>query len=103
MRIHYVRTGGFAGMRLATTIDSDTLPEDEASVLEHELNETQFFSLPDQLVNQEGGADRFNYEITVEHGGKTHTVQAGETALPEPMQQLVQHLDRLARENRAKK
>lgn len=100
MRIHFVRTGGFAGMRLATTIDSDTLPEDELSVLQNELEEAHFFSLPDQLVNQEGGADRFNYEITVEHGGIRHTVQAGEAALPEPMQQLVQHLDRLARERR---
>ncbi len=100
MQIHFVRSGGFAGLRLAATIDSSSLPEDELQELQDELDTADFFSLPDQFTNQEGGADRFQYEITVQQGNKKHTVQSGEAALPDKLQPLVQHLDRLARTQR---
>ena len=47
-----------------------------------------------------GGADRFQYEITVEDGNQTHTIAAGESAVPNHLQPLVQHLERLARTRR---
>ncbi len=100
MRIHFVRTGGFAGMRLANTIDSEELPEDEVQELKSELDNAHFFELPAFLSGEPGGADRFQYEITVEEGRQTHTVAAGESALPEDVQPLVQHLERLARTKR---
>ncbi len=100
MRIHFVRTGGFAGMRLASTIDSDALPEEENQTLRSELDNANFFELPAQLTGDSGGADRFQYEITVEEGGKKHTITAGENALPGPVQPLVKHLERLARTSR---
>ncbi len=100
MRIHFVRTGGFAGMRLASTIDSDALPEEENQMLQSELDNAHFFELPTQLAGESGGADRYQYEITVEEGGKKHTVAAGESALPGQVQPLVQHLERLARTSR---
>ncbi len=105
MRIHFVRTGGFAGMRLANTIDSEELPENEVQALESELDNAHFFELPAFLNKETGGAgstgaDRFQYEITVEDGRKSHTVTAGESALPGHVQPLVQHLERLARTNR---
>jgi hypothetical protein len=100
MRIHFVRTGGFTGMRLASTIDSDALPEEEVQELREELDNAHFFELPSQLSGGPGGADRFQYEITVEDGRKTHKIEAGEAALPESAQPLVQHLERLARTRR---
>lgn len=100
MRIHFVRTGGFAGMRLANTIDSEELPEEELQALENELDNAHFFELPTFLSESSGGADRFQYEITVDDGRKTHTVAGGETALPGHVQPLVQHLERLARTTR---
>ncbi len=100
MRIQFVRTGGFAGMRLAGTIDSDTLPEDEAQALQKELDNAHFFELPSQLSGEAGGADRYQYEITVDDGRKTHKIEAGEAALPQQVQPLVQHLERLARTQR---
>ncbi len=100
MRIHFVRTGGFAGMRLASTIDSDALPEEENQMLQSELDNAHFFELPSQLTGESGGADRFQYEITVEEGSKRHTIAAGENALPGHVQPLVQHLERLARTSR---
>lgn len=100
MRIHFVRTGGFAGMRLESNIDSASLPQDEAQALKTELENAHFFALPDQLTAKVGGADRFQYEITVEDGGNRHSVQAGEAALPDTLQPLVQHLEMLARTRR---
>ncbi|RPJ43446.1 MAG: hypothetical protein EHM21_11530 [Chloroflexi bacterium] len=101
MRIHFSRTGGFTGMRLAITIDSDALPEDEVQMLQSELDNAHFFELPIHLSQEGSGADRFQYEITVEDGSKKHTITAGETALPGHVQPLVQHLERLARTARS--
>ena len=101
MRIHFVRTGGFAGMQLVNTIDSEELPEEEVHALESELDNAHFFELPPFLSRDTGGADRFQYEITVEDGRKTHTVAGGESSLPGNVQPLVQHLERLARTNRS--
>ncbi len=100
MRIHFVRTGGFAGMRLANTIDSEELPEEEVQALVSELDSAHFFELPPSLSGDMGGADRFQYEITVEDGRQTHTIAAGESALPGNVQPLVEHLERLARTTR---
>jgi len=100
MRIHFARTGGFAGMRLASTIDSDALPMEEAQALQSELENARFFELPAQLSGTSGGADRFQYEITVEDGRRKHTIEASETGIPADVQPLVQHLERLARTSR---
>jgi hypothetical protein len=100
MKVQFVRTGGFAGMRLAATIDSSTLPADEAQALKTELETANFFSLPAQLTSPAGGADRFQYEITVEDGGKKHTIETGETSMPETLQPFVQHVELLARSSR---
>jgi len=47
-----------------------------------------------------GGADRFQYEVTVERDEDQHTIEAGEAAVPENLQPLLQHLERLARRSR---
>ncbi len=100
MRYQFVRTGGFAGMRLAATIDSSDLPPQEAQALQQELEAAKFFSLPNQIKGQGGGADRFQYEITVDDGKRQHSVEVGEAAMPDSLQPLVQHLESLARTRR---
>lgn len=99
MRFNFVRTGGFAGMRIAATIDSDSLTDDEAQTLQSELQQANFFNLPEQIKSL-AGADRFQYEIVVEVGGKKHRVETGEADMPEALQPLVQHLELLARSSR---
>lgn len=100
MRIEFVRSGGFAGLRLATSFDVDELPPEEAHELEDALDSARFFSLPEQLHEEDRGADRFQYEITVEDNDRRHTVQAGEASLPENVQPLVRQLERLAKTRR---
>lgn len=100
MRIEFVRTGGFAGLRLAATIDSDSLPPEEVQQLQEALDSARFFTLPPQLYGEDEGMDRFQYEITVSDGERQHTVQAGDASLPESVQPLVHKLERLARTRR---
>jgi hypothetical protein len=100
MRIQFVRTGGFAGMRLVANIDCDRLPQEEVLQLEEALDSAHFFNLPTHLFKETARTERFQYEITVQDGDRQHTVQAAEEALPENMQPLVRQLERLARTRR---
>lgn len=108
MRIHFERTGGFAGMRLSTTVDSDELPEPQAEKLKDAVQNTSFFELPDHLEQggsgasrgASSGADRFSYHITVEQEGRSHSVVAPESALDDALRDLVQFLESLARSAR---
>lgn len=106
MRIHFERTGGFAGMRLSTTVDSDELPEPQAEKLKDVVQNTSFFDLPDHLEQGSPGAsrgtDRFNYHITVEQEGRSHSVVAPESALDDALRDLVQFLETLARSTRSR-
>lgn len=101
MRIQYVRTGGFAGLRMATEIDSEALSQEELQNLREALDTAHFFNLPEQMMGDMRGADRFQYEITIEdEEGRQHTVRTNEASLPEEMQPLVHQLEQLARTRR---
>ncbi len=101
MQIQFARSGGFAGMRLGGTIDTSTLDPGEAQALQQELANARFFELPAQLSGGSSAErDRYQYEITVEDGGKKHTVVAGESAIPANLQPLIQHLEQLVRTSR---
>lgn len=100
MHIQFVRTGGFAGLRLSTEIDGDSLSPAELQNLREALDTAHFFTLPEQMIDDTVGADRFQYEITVDEGDRQHTIVASESALPEEVQPLVSQLERLARSRR---
>jgi hypothetical protein len=95
MRIEFTRSGGYAGMRLSRTFDTSQVPEDEARQLNQLVDAADFFSLPETL--QSGGADKFQYKISIERDGKTHTVQADERAASPPLASLIKKLEAAAR------
>jgi hypothetical protein len=96
MRIEFQRSGGFAGLRLATTVDVDKLPADEAAELKRLVDAADFFRLPATLKATRG-ADQFTYRLTVEAGNRQHTVEVSENAAPESLRPLLQRLATLAR------
>jgi hypothetical protein len=96
MRVHFVRTGGFAGLQVEANINSDDLPADEASALMQDIENADFFTLPANMTTR-GEVDRFQYEITVEEVGKKHTVEVGESVLPESLRPLIRRLELLWR------
>ncbi|MBE0696800.1 MAG: hypothetical protein IH586_07745 [Anaerolineaceae bacterium] len=99
-RIYFERTGGFAGLRLSTSVDTQSLDELEASRLEQEIEQANFFHLPARLQTPSGGADRFEYQIALEQGIRKHTVIVGEASLPDALRPLVEHLELLMRTRR---
>jgi hypothetical protein len=90
MRINIIRSGGFTGIPVEVTLDEKDLPAQEADEIQTAVRESQFFALPTKLPDHSGGADNFNYTITVEDVGRAHTVVGSESALPEALKKLVQ-------------
>lgn len=100
MRIHFERTGGFAGMRMTATVDTESLSPDEARDWREMVDAAGFFDLPATITTPTPGADRFQYKLTVEAEGRRHTVEMGEAAAPEALQPLLQRLTAVARSTR---
>jgi|SRR5215208_5665237 len=96
-RIKYERTGGFAGIRIATDLKVEDLPDDQARTISDLLDDLDFRELPPELMNDQNMADQFTYTITVETKKWEHTVVTGDTSASEKMQELLQLLNRLAR------
>jgi hypothetical protein len=96
-RIKFERTGGFAGMRIATDVRLDDLPEEQAHTLSDLLDDLDFEELPEQMISEDPMPDQFTYVITVQTKQGEHTVVTGDASAPEKMQELLQLLNRLAR------
>jgi len=97
MHIEFERSGGVAGIRLATTVDTDTLSADEAAGVRTLVDDADFFNLPGRLTTSSPGADRFAYRITVRSPGRSHTVDVGEGAAPASLRPLLDWLMSAAR------
>jgi hypothetical protein len=100
MRIEFERSGGFAGMQLAVSVDTRDLAPRDAELLESAVEAAGFSQLPRRLVSAAPGADRFQYNLLVEEGGRRHEVQAGEAAIPDALRPLIEHMSKLARTGR---
>jgi hypothetical protein len=102
MRIDFERTGGFAGMRLAATFNTATLPVDQADALRGLIDEAHFFDLPARIPPPPNAADQFNYRVTIEAASQRHTVDVGEASASPALHALLQQLTLLARSARSK-
>ena len=100
MRIQFDRTGGFAGLRMAATLETESLPPDEAQSLLDLVKAARFFDLPAVIEPPPAGADQFKYKLTIEAEGRRHTVEMGDASAPETLQPLLRRLTVLARSPR---
>ena len=101
MRIRFKTEGGvayFPGLSEPVTIDGDELPEEEATELKQRVEEARFFDLPAQAGEPpRGAADYRRYTVTVEEGGRSHTVQLTDPVEDPNLQRLVSSLDAKAK------
>lgn len=97
MRISFERSGGFAGMRLRGTIDSDTLPPEEARKLREMVDAAGFFDLPPSITTEKPGPDRFQYKLTIETESRRHTVFVEEEVASKELRALLSYVTMLAR------
>lgn len=92
MKIYFERTGGFAGLRTSTSLDTDNLPPNESEQLHDICNNINFFNLPSKLESQSGAADLFRYKITIESKDGRHTVETTDISMTPELESLVSFL-----------
>jgi len=103
VRISFERTGGFAGIRVTTAVNTADLPPDEARTLHQLVADADFFHLPAKITSPTPQPDRFQYKLEVQENGRQHTVTVSEEAMPAALQPLVQWLLNAARREREHK
>jgi hypothetical protein len=96
MRIDFSRTGGIAGMRLTTSVDTTALPPDQAANLQTLIDDAGFFNLPERLVPDKPAPDRFDYRLTVASAQQTHSIEVNDAAAPQSLRPLLNYLTTMA-------
>lgn len=79
-------------MRKEVTVDTESLPAEEARKLEGMLESAGFFKMPAKFAAPKRGADYFQYRLTAKIGEKEHTVELSEPQISEELQPLLQSL-----------
>jgi hypothetical protein len=92
IRIELERSGGFAGVSLHASVDTSTLPPDEAREIARLVDQVDFADLARRRPRPARGADRFQYDLTVQQGAARHQLSLPESAVPAELKPL---LDRL--------
>jgi hypothetical protein len=98
MRIVIERSGGFAGISQTHSISTDQLPAEQAQTLRDLVDASDFYELPSVIPSGGPERDQFQYKITVESERGTHTVQAGEAAVPPRLRSLLDWVQNSARQ-----
>jgi len=102
MQIDFERRGGFAGMATTLSINTDSLPANDAYDIKELVSVANFFDQPANLTaTTPGAADQFTYTLTVKDDGRQHTVETTDMSAPTTLQPLLQRLTRMARSTRA--
>ena len=97
-RINFKRTGGIAGREINTDIDLNELPDAESQELKDLLFQTNFFQIPQNLINR-AIPDEYEYMGTVEARNTHHTIKTSDSTAPESLRPLLEKLSALARQS----
>jgi hypothetical protein len=94
VKVYFEQTGGVIGRTIAMTIDSDSISSQEAKQLEDLIDDTDFFNLPSKLLpsGDEGAADYFSYDITIEKQQLKHKVETTDISMPQSLKPLIRYL-----------
>lgn len=98
--IIFKRSGGILGEEVQRVIDLNELPDAESQGLMQLLAETNFFKIPQNLIDR-AIPDEYEYTVTVEAGNTNHTIQTSDSTAPEPLRRLLEKLSVLAKEGRS--
>jgi hypothetical protein len=101
MRIEFQTEGGiahFPGLSRPVVIESEALTEAEASELTRLVEAARFFEQPTVVgAPRSGAADYRQYTITVEEGGRQHTIRLADPVEDPTLQPLLRFLQTKAR------
>jgi hypothetical protein len=107
MRVEFATSGGiayFPGLARPVVIEAAQLPEEEARKLNELVASSRFFDQPEQTANRmaPGAADYRQHTITIEQGGRSHTLVVNEPIEDPGLKQLVGFLEGQAKAARAR-
>lgn len=94
-KVKFERSGGLLSQEIDLELDLDTLPASEALSLMHQIQKSNFFQLPEDLVAA-STPDEFMYTVTVEAGSTRHRNRTTDTGAPEALRPLLNMLSTLA-------
>lgn len=92
MKVHFERSGGFAGISMSVSLDTDNMPQDESARLHQMCDNMNFFNLPSKLDVKSGAADLFRYKITIESKDGKHTVETTDLSMTPEFENFVNYL-----------
>jgi hypothetical protein len=97
LEVELEQSGGFAGIRRRTTVNTAELSADEAARLSELVDQLDL----EQLVRRQGGPaqhpDQFQYDLTVTRGGRQYRLRLNESDVPAEVRPLLDLLLRRAR------
>ncbi|GEO07396.1 hypothetical protein AAE02nite_50600 [Adhaeribacter aerolatus] len=106
MKVYFKPEGGFGffpGLNKPLELNSEDLPEDEASHLKNLIKEAQLFELSNQPLGTTHGADQKKYTIRVEDQDRQHWIQIMDTERDPGLQNLLAYLSQKQKEIRKMK
>jgi hypothetical protein len=95
VHVELVRSGGYAGLNLVASVDTQHLPPDAASAVHDALDRVDLGSLSSPALPP-GMPDRYQYDLTVTAGDRRHSLTFHEPGVPPELQPLVDALMPLA-------
>lgn len=88
------RSGGlFAGDELAISVAAADLDDQSRATLERYLDQASVEELAKRSPIVGPGADMYQYDLTVERGGRCSHIVVSQTAVPNDLQPLVEWLE----------
>jgi hypothetical protein len=99
MRVNLKKSGGIAGLKVRAEVDSEQLSPARAREMKKLVEQANLFDQP----AKPGGRsmpDQFQYEITVEDQGKTHSFVTNDAAASDDLLELVDWLVAAARKQK---
>lgn len=82
---------------MTSTADTTTMNSDEIQQLEQMVAAADFFNLPSHITSNSPQPDRFQYNLTIEQAGQRHSVEVGETTVPNQLRPLLDWMDERSR------
>lgn len=89
MRLDLVRSGGFANLRVPSSLDTEELPPGEAQEIETLVGQADLKSLAERSPLRGSGADRFQYDLKVVRDGEEHRVIVSEREVPPELRAVI--------------
>jgi hypothetical protein len=89
-QVHFVQTGGFAGLTMVADVDTDHLPAPEATSFEAKVDAA--LAEPAAAPPGPNVRDDQQYEVTVTRGSTSRVLRAADPNLPPALGALVAEL-----------